>query len=49
VNSQVASFKQIVRFYLRDREFDRTTTQKVKRYLVSRGATAVTAPPANGG
>jgi long-chain acyl-CoA synthetase len=49
VNGQVASFKQIVRFYLRDREFDKTTTQKVKRYLVSRGATSVTSPPVNGG
>jgi long-chain acyl-CoA synthetase len=33
-NGQVASFKQIRKFYIRDREFEKTTTQKVKRYLV---------------
>ena len=36
VNGQVASFKQIRKFYIRDREFEKTTTQKVKRYLVQR-------------
>jgi long-chain acyl-CoA synthetase len=36
VNGQVASFKQIRKFYIRDREFEKTTTQKVKRYLVSK-------------
>jgi long-chain acyl-CoA synthetase len=36
VNSQVSQFKQIVRFHLRDREFEKTTTQKVKRYLVKK-------------
>jgi long-chain acyl-CoA synthetase len=35
VNSEVAAFKQIRKFYIRDREFEKTTTQKVKRYLVS--------------
>jgi long-chain acyl-CoA synthetase len=37
VNSQVSQYKQIVRFHLRDREFEKTTTQKVKRYLVKKG------------
>ena len=36
VNGQVAAFKQIKKFYRRDREFEKTTTQKVKRFLVSR-------------
>jgi long-chain acyl-CoA synthetase len=34
VNSEVAGFKQIRKFTIRDREFEKTTTQKVKRYLV---------------
>jgi long-chain acyl-CoA synthetase len=34
VNRQVAPFKQIRKFYVRDREFEKTTTQKVKRFLV---------------
>ena len=34
VNRDLASFKQIRKFYIRDREFEKTTTQKVKRYLV---------------
>ncbi len=34
VNSEVAAFKQIRKFTIRDREFEKTTTQKVKRYLV---------------
>jgi long-chain acyl-CoA synthetase len=34
VNGQIASFKQIRKFYIRDREFEKTTTQKVKRFLV---------------
>jgi long-chain acyl-CoA synthetase len=46
VNKQVASFKQIRKFYLRDQEFDRTTTQKVKRYLVSTASVPVS--PASG-
>ena len=36
LNSQVAAFKQIRKFYLRDREFEKTTTQKVKRFLVKK-------------
>jgi long-chain acyl-CoA synthetase len=34
VNGEVAAFKQIRKFYVRDHEFEKTTTQKVKRYLV---------------
>jgi long-chain acyl-CoA synthetase len=41
VNAKVASFKQITRMYLREQEFDKTTTQKVKRYLVSKNAHSV--------
>jgi long-chain acyl-CoA synthetase len=32
-NSQLSSYKQIKKFYIREREFEKTTTQKVKRYL----------------
>lgn len=35
VNKQLASFKQIKIFYIREEEFQKTTTQKIKRYLVS--------------
>jgi long-chain acyl-CoA synthetase len=35
VNRDLAAFKQIRKFYLRDSEFEKTTTQKVKRYLVN--------------
>jgi long-chain acyl-CoA synthetase len=38
VNGQVAAFKQIRKFYIRDREFEKTTTQKVKRFLVKHNA-----------
>ena len=40
VNGQVAGFKQIRKFYIRDREFEKTTTQKVKRFLVQRAKAA---------
>jgi long-chain acyl-CoA synthetase len=33
VNKQVAQFKQIAKISIREREFEKTTTQKVKRYL----------------
>jgi long-chain acyl-CoA synthetase len=36
VNTQVAPFKQIRKIIRRDREFERTTTQKVKRFLIKR-------------
>lgn len=34
VNSQLTSYKQIKKFYIRESEFEKTTTQKIKRYLV---------------
>ncbi len=34
VNKQLAPFKQIRKFYIREKEFEKTTTQKVKRHLV---------------
>jgi len=33
-NKELASFKQIKKFYLRENEFEKTTTQKIKRHLV---------------
>ncbi|HCY76621.1 MAG TPA: long-chain fatty acid--CoA ligase [Ignavibacteriales bacterium] len=33
-NKELPIFKQIRKFYLRDTEFEKTTTQKIKRYLV---------------
>lgn len=33
-NKQLPAFKQIRKFYVRDNEFEKTTTQKIKRYLV---------------
>ncbi|MGA9119477.1 MAG: AMP-binding protein [Bacteroidota bacterium] len=33
-NREFAAFKQVRKFYIRDEEFEKTTTQKVKRYLV---------------
>lgn len=33
-NKELPSFKQIRKFYVRDSEFEKTTTQKIKRYLV---------------
>jgi long-chain acyl-CoA synthetase len=34
VNSELSSYKQIRKFYVRENEFEKTTTQKIKRYLV---------------
>ncbi|MBI5661688.1 MAG: AMP-binding protein [Ignavibacterium album] len=34
VNKKLANYKQIRRFYIRDTEFEKTTTQKIKRYLI---------------
>lgn len=31
-NEQLSSFKQIKKFYIRQQEFEKTTTQKIKRY-----------------
>jgi long-chain acyl-CoA synthetase len=33
-NEELAVHKQIKKFYIRDQEFEKTTTQKIKRYLV---------------
>ncbi len=35
VNKELPVFKQIKKFYVRQSEFEKTTTQKIKRYLVS--------------
>jgi len=32
-NAELSSFKQIKKFVVRDQEFEKTTTQKIKRYL----------------
>lgn len=37
-NKQLASYKRIKRFHIRDKEFEKTTTQKIKRYLVTKHA-----------
>jgi len=34
VNKELPLHKQIRKFYIRDKEFEKTTTQKIKRYLV---------------
>ena len=34
-NDQLASYKQIKKFVVRQKEFEKTTTQKIKRYLVN--------------
>jgi long-chain acyl-CoA synthetase len=36
VNKEVPPYKQIRKFYIRDREFEKTTTQKVKRFLAQK-------------
>ncbi|OGV05161.1 MAG: AMP-dependent synthetase [Ignavibacteria bacterium RIFOXYA2_FULL_37_17] len=33
-NKQLSSYKQIKKFHIRENEFEKTTTQKIKRYLV---------------
>jgi long-chain acyl-CoA synthetase len=35
VNKELTSYKQIKKFYVRDQEFQKTTTQKIKRYLTN--------------
>ncbi len=37
VNKELPIHKQIKKFYIRDKEFEKTTTQKIKRYLVDAG------------
>ncbi len=34
-NDELASYKQIKKYYIQDKEFEKTTTQKIKRYLVN--------------
>ena len=34
-NKQLSAHKQIKKFYIREKEFEKTTTQKIKRYLVN--------------
>jgi len=36
INKELASFKQIKKFSIRQKEFEKTTTQKIKRYLVEK-------------
>lgn len=36
-NKELASYKQIKKFYIREKEFEKTTTQKIKRYTTSNG------------
>jgi long-chain acyl-CoA synthetase len=35
INKELSSFKQIKKFYIHDQEFQKTTTQKIKRYASS--------------
>jgi long-chain acyl-CoA synthetase len=34
-NAELTSFKQIRKFTIREQEFEKTTTQKIKRYLAT--------------
>jgi long-chain acyl-CoA synthetase len=34
INKELAAFKRIKKFYIRETEFEKTTTQKIKRHLV---------------
>lgn len=36
-NKQLPNYKQIKKFYIQEKEFEKTTTQKIKRYLVNNG------------
>lgn len=36
-NKELSAYKQIKKFYIRENEFEKTTTQKIKRYLVKKG------------
>lgn len=35
-NKELTSYKQVRKFHIRNKEFEKTTTQKIKRYLVSK-------------
>ncbi|MDI6400936.1 AMP-binding protein [Balneolaceae bacterium ANBcel3] len=41
VNKQVASFKRIQKIIIREEEFAKTTTQKIKRYMVGKDPTPI--------
>jgi long-chain acyl-CoA synthetase len=34
-NAELAAFKQVKKFTIRESEFEKTTTQKIKRFLVT--------------
>ncbi len=36
INKEMPNYKQIRKIYIRDKEFEKTTTQKIKRYLVNK-------------
>lgn len=36
VNKQLTSYKQVKKFYIREEQFEKTTTQKIKRFLVKK-------------
>ncbi len=36
VNKELQIYKRIKKFYIREQEFEKTTTQKIKRYLISK-------------
>lgn len=38
-NSQLVQFKQIKKYYVQEKEFEKTTTQKVKRHMVTKAIT----------
>ena len=35
-NQQLAGFKQIKKYYIRDNELEKTTTQKLKRHVIGK-------------
>lgn len=37
INKQLSGYKQIKKFYIQEKEFEKTTTQKIKRYLIKSG------------
>ncbi|MBN1301429.1 MAG: AMP-binding protein [Melioribacteraceae bacterium] len=37
INKALPSYKRVVKFTIRDKEFEKTTTQKIKRYLINNG------------
>ncbi len=43
INKQLASFKRIQDFIIREEEFAKTTTQKIKRYMVGKDPRPITA------